>query len=201
MKKILTLLCSIPVILVALYFIPFLGIVLILFRAYYKSQEKIYKLPVFLIVTAFVIFIPKIVYLIVNALAIKVKIPYLDKILSLDVYSKLITYGKYLIIIGVVYVLLRYIITNVFMKVKSSLNSKFGDFIERNEKRTYEIQKENDLKLKENQEKAKNTHFVSCPTCGSDNVIHGNIGTCKHCRRTLTFEEKTVKKSFDIEEK
>lgn len=190
MKKLLTLLCSIPVILVALYFIPFLGIVLILFRIYYKAQEKIYKVPAFLIGTAFTIFIPKIIYLFINAVSIKVKIPYLDTIISSKLYEKFISYGKYLIILGVLYLILRYIFTNVFMKVKNSLNSKFGDFIERNEKRTYEIQKENDLKLKENQEKAKNTHFVSCPTCGKDNVIYGNTGKCTHCRRTLVYKEK-----------
>ncbi len=201
MKKILSILCSIPIILTALYFIPFLGIVLILFRLYFKSQEKIYKLPLFLILTAVIIFIPKAVYMAINAFAIKIKIPYLDKIIEADLYEKLIKYGKYLIIIGVLYLIVRYVVTNILTKLKSTVNSKFGDFIERNEKRTYEIQKENDLKMKENQEKAKNTHFVSCPTCGSDNVIHGNTGKCKHCRRTLTFEEKEDKKTFDIEKK
>lgn len=197
MKKILSLLCSIPVILVALYFIPFLGIVLIIFRLYFKSQEKIYKLPLLLIGTAAIIFIPKLVYVIVNTFKIKVKVPYLDKIIEADLYEKLIKYGKYLIIIGVLYLILNYI----FAKVKSSITSKFSSFIEKNEQRSYEIQKENDLKMKENQEKAKNTHFVSCPTCGSDNVLHGNTGKCKHCRRTLTFEEKEDKKTFDIEKK
>ena len=100
-----------------------------------------------------------------------------------------------MIIVGVLYLILRYIISSVTTKVKS----KFGNFIEKNEKRTYEIQKENDLKLKENQEKAKNTHFVSCPTCGKDNVIHGDIGTCTHCRGTLVFKEKE-KKTFNIKE-
>ena len=200
MKKVLSLLCSIPVILVALYFIPFLGIVLILFRLYFKKQDKIYMLPTFLIATALTIFIPKIIYLVVNALAIKVNIPFLDKIISSDLYEKLIKYGKLLIIVGVLYLILRYIFTNIFMKVKNKLNSSVNDFVERNEQRSYEIQKENDLKMRETQEKVKNTHFVSCPTCGKDNIIHGNIGTCTHCRGTLVYKEKE-KKTFDVDEK
>lgn len=200
MKKVLSLLCSIPVILVALYFIPFLGIVLILFRLYFKKQDKIYMLPTFLIATALTIFIPKIIYLVVNALAIKVNIPFLDKIISSDLYEKLIKYGKLLIIVGVLYLILHYIFTNIFMKVKNKLNSSVNDFVERNEQRSYEIQKENDLKMRETQEKAKNTHFVSCPTCGKDNIIHGNIGTCTHCRGTLVYKEKE-KKTFDVDEK
>lgn len=200
MKKVLSLLCSIPVILVALYFIPFLGIVLILFRLYFKKQDKIYMLPTFLIATALTIFIPKIIYLVVNALAIKVNIPFLDKIISSDLYEKLIKYGKLLIIVGVLYLILHYIFTNIFMKVKNKLNSSVNGFVERNEQRSYEIQKENDLKMRETQEKAKNTHFVSCPTCGKDNIIHGNIGTCTHCRGTLVYKEKE-KKTFDVDEK
>ncbi len=200
MKKVLSLLCSIPVILLTLYFIPFLGIVLILFRIYFKAQEKIYKLPIFLIGTALILFVPKIVYLAVNAFSIKVKIPYLDAIIASNLYEKLIKYGKYLIIIGVLYLILRYIFTNIFMKVKNKLNSSVNDFVERNEQRSYEIQKENDLKMRETQEKAKNTHFVSCPTCGKDNIIHGNIGTCTHCRGTLVYKEKE-KKTFDVDEK
>lgn len=200
MKKVLSLLCSIPVILVALYFIPFLGIVLILFRLYFKKQDKIYMLPTFLIATALTIFIPKIIYLVVNALAIKVNIPFLDKIISSDLYEKLIKYGKLLIIVGVLYLILHYIFTNIFMKVKNKLNSSVNGFVERNEQRSYEIQKENDLKMRKTQEKAKNTHFVSCPTCGKDNIIHGNIGTCTHCRGTLVYKEKE-KKTFDVDEK
>ncbi len=199
MKKILSILCSIPVILVALYFIPFLGIVLILFRLYYKSHEKMYILPLYMIFVAIIIFIPKAIYMMINALAIKIEIPYLDKIIAADFYNKLIGYGRFLVIIGVLYIILYYVFTNAFIKIKSSLNSKFNNYIEKNEQRAYEIQKQNDLIMKEKQDKAKNTHFVSCPTCGSDNILYGNIGTCKHCRRTITYKEKENKKSFDVE--
>ena len=198
-NKLIKLFTSIPIILTLLYFIPFLGICLILFRYYVYRNENHYKIAIVLIVFGLLLLTPKLVNTILKTFKLNIAIPYLKTILSSDIYLKLLSYSKWLIIIGVLCLILCYIFTSVVSKVKSSLNSKFNNYIKKNEQRTYEIQKENDLKMKEKQEEAKNTHFVSCPTCGSDNILHGNLGICKHCRRTLKYDEKENKKNFDVE--
>ena len=48
----------------------------------------------------------------------------------------------------------------------------------------------NDLEMKEKREKAKNSRVVNCPYCGADNLIYNNVGTCKFCRKKITYQEK-----------
>ncbi len=48
--------------------------------------------------------------------------------------------------------------------------------------------KENDLKMQEKREKAKNTHVVHCPYCGSDNMLTEQTETCKFCRRKIEYK-------------
>ena len=52
-NKFFKLLCSLPVVLIVLYFIPFLGICLILFRYYVYRGNKYYKTPALLLVCGF----------------------------------------------------------------------------------------------------------------------------------------------------
>ena len=58
-------------------------------------------------------------------------------------------------------------------------------YIQQYEKEQTEISKKNDMEIKIKQEKAKNTNYVRCSHCGSDNLISEKHGVCKYCRRTL----------------
>ena len=182
------LLCSIPVILVVLYFIPFLGVCLILFRAYIYRNKNI-KTYVLLLVCGLLILIPKLIDSIIKMLNNNnIKIPYLNSIITSNIYTKLLNYSKFLIIIGVVFIILSYIFNNVFNKISSKLNSGIKNYMEKDVRKDYEIRKENDLKMQEKREKAKNTHVVHCPYCGSDNMLTEQTGTCKFCRRKIEYK-------------
>ena len=52
-------------------------------------------------------------------------------------------------------------------------------------KQDAEISKQNDMQIKIKQQNAKNTSYVKCPNCGSDNLLSEKFGTCKYCRRKL----------------
>lgn len=39
--------------------------------------------------------------------------------------------------------------------------------------------------MKEKREKAKNTGYVKCPYCGSDNLVSEKFGICAYCRRKI----------------
>ena len=183
-------LCSVPVILVVLYFIPFLGICLLLFRRF-VYQNKTIKTYILLLVCGMIILIPKTVDLIIKKLELSnIKITYLDKIISSGIYNNLLTYSRLLIILGVILIIASYIFKDLFNKLSIKLNSGIRNYMEQDLRKDYEIRKENDMKMQEKREKAKNTHVVYCPYCGADNMLTEKTGTCKFCRRKIEYKEK-----------
>ncbi len=181
------LLASFPVILVALYFIPFLGICLILFRYFIYSNKKRISTPIFIIGVGILILIPKGLDLIFNIAKIDItKIPYLSNILSTDLYNTdFINYSKFLITVGVIFFIISFVLNAIFNRVSSKLNSGIRNYISETQKRDAEISRKNDMEIKIKQEKAKNTSYVECPNCGSDNLLGEKYGTCKYCRSKL----------------
>ena len=44
------------------------------------------------------------------------------------------------------------------------------------------------MEIKLKQEKAKNTSYVKCSKCGSDNIVSEKTSRCKYCRSVLVNE-------------
>lgn len=182
MKHFFKILCSLPIILITLYFIPFLGICLILFRYYvYKSRKKYYFIPVCLLVCGFFILVPQMLHLVIKIVHLNIEVPYLDTIITSDSYIQLMGYSKSLITIGTIFLILSFVFKNIFSK----LNSSVRNYIQQDLKQEYEIKKENEMKMQEKQEKAKNTRIVHCPHCGSDNILTEKTGICQFCRQSI----------------
>ncbi len=181
-------LASLPVILLTLYFIPFLGVILILFRFFIYSNKKI-STSIFITLIGILILIPKIINFILDIFKIDInKVPYLQDVLNSNLYNiEFINYSKLLICIGIVFLIISFILTTLFNK----LNSNILNYISKQEKRDAEISRENDMKIKIKQEKAKNTSYVKCPYCGSDNLLEEKFGICEYCRRKI--ENKNYK--------
>lgn len=187
-------LASIPVILIALYFIPFLGVCLILFRYFIYNGKKNISTSIILVSVGLLVLTPNIINGILSILKIDINtIPYLKDIVSSNLYKiDLINYSKVLICVGIILLIIIFVLKTIFNKVNSKLGSAFRNYISETQKRDREIAKENDLEIKLKQERAKNTFYVKCPNCGSDNIISEKIGTCKYCRR------KIVNKNYKI---
>lgn len=181
-------LASLPVILLTLYFIPFLGVILILFRFFIYSNKKI-STSIFITLIGILILIPKIINFILDIFKIDInKVPYLQDALNSNLYNiDFINYSKSLICIGIIFLIISFILTTLFNK----LNSNILNYINKQEKRDAEISRENDMKIKIKQEKAKNTSYVKCPYCGSDNLLEEKFGICEYCRRKI--ENKNYK--------
>lgn len=189
-NKILKMLCSLPIILIALYFVKFIGIILIIVRCLVYKDKKLLQTSIILMLLGIILFIPNVFDYILGLF--NTTIPYLQQIIDSDIYSKLMGYGKYLLCLGVVLIIISFIAKSVVSKVKnvgSELNSKLQtatkDYIDEMERKEAEISKKNDLEIKLKQEQAKNTHVVYCSNCGADNIIVGNHGKCKYCRSVL----------------
>lgn len=176
------LLCSIPVILILLYFVPFLGICLIIFRYIVCDSRSNRKIPYYLIFSGLIILIPKLLNYLFNILKYKCNIEYFNIIIDSNLYNnEFIKYSKLLIITGIVFLIISYIVNLLFIKAKGYVQSH----IEEKNERDYEISKKNDLIMKEKREKAKNTNVVICPYCGADNMLSTKTGICKFCRRKI----------------
>lgn len=181
-------LASLPIILLMLYFIPFLGIILILFRFFVYSNKKI-STSIYITLVGILILIPKIIYFILGIFKIDINtIPYLQDVLNSDLYNiNFINYSKLLICIGIIFLIISFALTAFFNK----LNIGILNYISKQEKMDTKISRENDMKIKIKQEKAKNTSYVKCPYCGSDNLLSEKVGICQYCRRKI--ENKNYK--------
>ena len=182
-KKLIKVLVSIPVILLAMYFIPILGILLIIFRYVFYKGNKIYQIPKYFLVIGIVILFPLLTSKI-NGL-LRVEVPFLNDIVNNDIYSSLITYSKRLLIVGVLALFISYIVWNVLLAAKRTVKNYVADRI----KEENEINEKNDLIEKEKQTRAKNTHAVKCPHCGEVNIITSQTGTCKYCRNKIEYKK------------
>ena len=181
---IMKILCSLPVIIITTYFIPFLGIVLVLFR-FFVYRQKHYRTALILILVGLILQIPKILEL----AKITTKIPYITEIIKSSAYPKIISCSKLLIIIGIILIIISYISNIVAEKVGTSI----GNYFKEEQRKEQEISEKNDLIMQEKRETAKNTHFVKCPNCGGDNIVVGNVGKCKFCRKNIEYKDKTSK--------
>ena len=189
-NKIFKILCSIPVILITLYFIPFIGVILILFRYYVYRNEKYYKTPLILLICGLLLLIPRVVNSVIKILKFNVEdVPYLKVVLDSDIYLKLLSYSRYLIIVSIIFLIISFIFRNTISKINGIISSQIFNYGSKLQEDSYKIRKENDLIMQEKRERAQNPHVVYCPYCGSDNMLTEKTGTCKFCRRKIEYKE------------
>ena len=181
-------LASIPIILVILYFIPFLGICLLILRYFIYSNRKRISTPIIILLVGILILVPKIISSILTLTQIDT-VPYLSNILDSELYNiNFIKYSKLLISIGVIFLILSFIFRSIFNKISDKISTGIRDYINETENKNTGISKANDMVMKEKREKAKHTNYVHCPYCGSDNILAEKNGTCKFCRRVIENE-------------
>ena len=186
-SKFIKFLCCLPIILIFLYFLPFVGICLILLRAFvYKNKSKI-STPTILIGVGISIYIPKILNYLFELLNFNsYTIPYFENIISSKLYNNnFIDYSKYLITAGVILLIISFILKNIVQIVSNKINTGMQSYIKESVKQDVEKSNQNDMEIKNKQHKAKVSSYVKCPHCGSDNILSDKFGTCRYCRRKL----------------
>ena len=93
--------------------------------------------------------------------------------------------------IGIIFIIISFVLKTLFDKISNKLNSGIRSYISETQRKNAEISKQNDMEIKLKQEKAKNTSYVKCRSCGADNLISNKFGNCKYCRRKI--ENKNFK--------
>lgn len=179
-NNMLKILCSLPVILLFLYFIPFVGVCLIVLRCFVYNGKKQF-ISSSLITIGVLILIPKIIGEVLSFIKIKGDIPYLNDILNSDIYIKLFGYSKLILIVGIILL----IVSAIFKTISNKISNFVSSYINNYQKEMSEISKQNDMEIKLKQEKAKTTRVVNCPNCGADNMVTEKVGKCKYCRQDI----------------
>lgn len=170
---------SLPMILISMYFAPIIGIVLMILRTILKDNLKKISDAVIMISIGILIIVPKWISIMCEYL--KINIGEFNSYIGSNIYILIYKYGTLLITFGVIYLIILIIYNKLSNKIKTSMNS----YISEQQKIDYKINKENNLKIKEQQERAKNAKVIKCPYCGASNIIHSNIGICKYCRKEI----------------
>lgn len=178
-NRFVRLLSSMPIVLLALYYLPFIGVCLLILRYFVVSNRKRTSTPVILIVIGILILLPKISYAVLEMLKLDINtIPYLNEIINMELYNtKFMDYSEFLITIGII----DFIITYALKRFSNRISRE----IRKTQKAGYEISKKNDMEIKMKRERARNTDFVKCKHCGGDNILTEKVGSCKYCRRKI----------------
>ena len=182
-------LCSYPVILITLFFMPVIGIILIFFR-FYMYRDRIFRIPITILIVGLVLLIPKLLdYIFVLIKFDSSKIPYFDTVVDSAIYDRLIGFSKFIIAASIIILIVSFIVKNIASKLDVKAEQAVRNYVERQEAKELEIHEKNDLLVKKRASEANNTHVVKCPSCGGYNTLVYNTGTCKYCRRKIQYKE------------
>lgn len=178
--------CSLPIILLALYFFPIAGVLLILVRNLVYKQKNIFTSICFILIS-FCIYIPKLLYFLYTLFHFNNLFgEYLYTIVKSSIYSiSLLRYANFLFFLGIFLLFFVLLLKRLFTKLENIIYLCFKISEEKN----YKVDSENDLLMKEKRERAQNRRVVYCKKCGADNIITPDDCTCRYCRSEIKIED------------
>lgn len=186
------LICSLPVVLIVLYFLPVLGVIMVIARYFIYSERHFFRTPVVLMLAGLILLVPRGLQLATENFNLGFTIPHLSNILNFELYPKLADYGQFILIVGVVILIVSYLLKSFISGLSNNIRSMMSQYASTKQAEEVEIRKENDLKLREKEitSKQKTPHVVKCPHCGKTNSITGTVGKCRSCRSAIEYKGK-----------
>ena len=190
--KITKILFSIPIILLLLYFLPPLGVIVLLARYAFYGNRHFFRAPIAIVVTSLIIALPYGLDWLIKTANINIPIPYLNDILSWEYYPQLLDSAKFSFIVAIIVLVLTILLRNLISTISNKISQLISGYYSDMQQRDTTIAKENDLKLKEKalESRQKTPHAVKCPHCGKTNSIIGTVGKCTSCRSAIEYRDK-----------
>ena len=179
---------SIPVILILLYFLPVIGVIALITRYILIDEKHYFMTPAVIAIVGLVALIPRGFELLQQNFNFNITIPFLSDFLALPIYPKITDYGKFCVIIAIVFfllsALLRKFLTGLGDRIVKAFSTRRQEELTARER----VAQENDLKIREQKLEMEQTELnvVKCPHCGKINHIKGKTGTCKSCRTPIS---------------
>ncbi|MBR6166211.1 hypothetical protein IKQ65_01090 [Candidatus Saccharibacteria bacterium] len=184
------LVCSLPVLLVTLYFVPALGVILTIARLFIYGSYRYYRVPAALLVVALFCLIPRAYELAQQNFQIPVFQPLID-FRSHAFYEKLTAFGRFTAIFSIIMLVLSQILGKLATSVSGALRmaqmAKSVDTSNRKPGLTPD-------KPTPSQTDQTTPHVLKCPHCGKVNHIKGTVGDCKSCRNPIEWTPPRPKK-------
>lgn len=190
------LICSLPVLLVTLYFVPPLGVVLTIARLFIYGSYRYYRVPAAILVVALLCLAPRGYELLQQNFGETIPVfqPLID-FRANPLFAKLTDFGRWTAIFSVIMILASLALGKVANLASQALRmarmagsaSRTNAGSESSTRKTPVMQKDG----READPSDQSTpHVVKCKNCGKANHIIGAVGTCKACRTAIEWQAK-----------
>lgn len=190
------LICSLPVLLVTLYFVPPLGVVLTIARLFIYGSYRYYRVPAVILVVALLCLAPRGYELLQQNFGESIPVfqPFID-FRAHPLFAKLTDFGRWTAIFSVIMIIASLALGKVANLVSQALRmartassaSRANAGSDSSTRKTPVMQKDG----READPSDQSTpHVVKCPSCGKANHIIGTVGTCKACRSAIEWHAK-----------
>ena len=190
------LICSLPVLLVTLYFVPPLGVALTIARLFIYGSYRYYRVPAAILVVALLCLAPRGYELLQQNFG--ESIPAFQPLIDFrahPLFTKLTDFGRWTAIFSVIMIIASLALAKVANLASQALRmarmagsaSHTNAGSESSTRKTPVMQKDG----READPSDQSTpHVVKCPSCGKANHIIGTVGTCKSCRSAIEWHAK-----------
>lgn len=190
------LICSLPVLLVTLYFVPPLGVVLTIARLFIYGSYRYYRVPAVILVVALLCLAPRGYELLQQNFGESIPAfqPFID-FRAHPLLAKLTDFGRWTAIFSVIMIIASLALAKVANLASQALRmarmassaSRTNAGSESSARKTPVMQKDG----READPSDQSTpHVVKCDNCGKANHIIGTVGTCKACRTAIEWHPK-----------
>jgi len=188
--------CSLPVILVTLYFVPPLGVILTIARLFIYGSYRYYRVPAAILIVALLCLAPRGYELLQQNFGESIPVfqPFID-FRTHPLYAKLTDFGRWTAIFSIIMLVASQILSKVAnlasqaLRMAQSANSasRARSGSDRPANSTPVMKKDGRDATPTDQ---STPHVVKCLNCGKANHIIGTVGTCKACRTAIEWRPK-----------
>ncbi len=190
------LICSLPVLLIALYFVPPLGVVLTIARLFIYGSYRYYRVPTAILAVALLCLAPRGYELLQQNFGESIPVfqPFID-FRAHPLYAKLTDYGRWTAIFSIIMLVASQILSKVANLASQALKmaqmansaSRTNSSSDSSARKAPIMQKDG---AKVDPSDQSTPHVVKCPNCGKANHVIGTVGTCKACRSAVEWQPK-----------
>lgn len=187
------LICSLPVLLVTLYFVPPLGVILTIARLFIYGSYRYYRVPAAILIVALLCLAPRGYELLQQNFGDQAPVfqPLID-FRAHPLYPKLTDFGRWTAIFSIIMLIASQVLSKVANLASQAIRMASMAKSEANSNQPKNVssrvmQKDNASTDPADQE---TPHVVKCPNCGKANHIIGTVGKCKSCRNAVEWHPK-----------
>ena len=180
------LICSLPVLLITLYFVPPLGVVLTIARLFIYGSYRYYRVPTAILVVALLCLVPRGYELLQQNFGGQVPIvqPLID-FRAHPLFTKLTDFGRWTAIFSIIMLVVSQILGKVANMASQALRMARMANSNANSTAKKPIMQKDGTKAAPSDQSTP--HVAKCPNCGKANQIIGTVGTCKSCRSAIEW--------------